>query len=475
MKSFINLSLLAPAILAAAPACAVENPTVQASSLEVPSVQATQVREAVPAPPAVFKPAAVPFDNIDPVAAVKPHLNFTIPYDSNSSATTIDIKNIMKVPTVLLETIASIVNVDCSATSVQLTFNDSAIFETTVAAWKAQDDFLMVTNHLGDCDAELERGFFLVDRVEFDNSTLVCTAHSHKTDLAATAKLTEITFGQIPASEIAARDIVIDPSLTLITGFDLPTDTVIFEYAPYASIYADQASFDANVTFSGFMQYNWLTMQLNQLYFDIDAAMAADVILSADVTAAYSTEFRYEPASLFYGVTVPGILELGPQLNFGVVGELSASGAVNVSTDFYVSLSDGKVHLDFLDNTKTTSTGWVPNYNVTADISAQTVAQINPKAELTVQLAINFFGGLLDLSSGVTAKPGFENTFTVTGGAAVDLGGLKNTTGDATTCSQGLKLDSDFVFAVDVFATSFWEKEVYNISIPLYDACFAWA
>ncbi|CAG8979633.1 hypothetical protein HYALB_00011517 [Hymenoscyphus albidus] len=471
MKSFISLSLLAPAILAAAQDCSVEKPTAQA-----PSVQATQVREAVPVPPAVFKPAPVPFDNIDPVAAVEPHLNFTIPYTSNSSATTIDIKNVMKVPTVLLETIASVVNVDCSATSVQLTFNDSAIFETTVAAWAAQDDFLLVTNHFGDCDEELERGFFLVDRVEFDNSTLVCTAHSHKTDLAATAKITEITFGQIPASELAARDIVIDPSLTLITGFDLPTDTVIFEYDPYASIYAEKASFDANVTFSGFMQYNWVNMKLNQLYFDIDAAMAADVILSADVKAAYSTEFKYEPASLFYGVTVPGILELGPQLNFGLVGELSASAAVNVSTDFYVSLADGKVHLDFLDNTQTTTSGWVPSYNVTADISGQAVAQINPKAELTVQLAINFFGGLLDLSSGVTAKPGFENIFTVTGGAGVDLGGLKNTTGNATTtCSQGLKLDSDFVFAVDVFATQFWEKEVYNVTVPLYDACFAWA
>lgn len=184
MKSFIGLTLLAPALLVAA--------------------QDDCTDECVGAP-ALFAPAPIPSDLIDPVVAIEPSLNLTIPYASNSSTSVIEMKNTMKFPTVLLETIASVISVDCSATSVQLTFNDSAIFDTTYAAWTTQDQFLMVTNHFGDCDEELERGtflsatlamplfclhllgFFLVDSVKFDNSTLVCTAQASKTNISSTA------------------------------------------------------------------------------------------------------------------------------------------------------------------------------------------------------------------------------------------------------------------------------------------------
>lgn len=141
MKSFIGLTLLAPAFLVAA--------------------QDDCPEDCVGAP-ALFTPAPISSDLIDPVVAVEPSLNLTIPYASNSSTSVIEMKNTMKLPTVLLETIASVISVDCSATSVQLTFNDSAIFETTYAAWTAQDEFLLVTNHFGDCDEELERGTFFI-------------------------------------------------------------------------------------------------------------------------------------------------------------------------------------------------------------------------------------------------------------------------------------------------------------------------
>lgn len=56
----------------------------------------------------------------------------------------------------------------------------------------------MVTNHLGECDPELERGFFIVDSISFDNTTLVATASSAGTNISATAgKLLENTRGKL--------------------------------------------------------------------------------------------------------------------------------------------------------------------------------------------------------------------------------------------------------------------------------------
>lgn len=46
---------------------------------------------------------------------------------------------------------------------------------------------VLVTNHLGDCDAELERSFFLASSVTFDNSTLVATAGSTKANISTVA------------------------------------------------------------------------------------------------------------------------------------------------------------------------------------------------------------------------------------------------------------------------------------------------
>lgn len=68
-------------------------------------------------------------------------------------------------------------------------FNDTSAFETTQSAWSAtlNQTFVLVTNHLGDCDEELERGFFVVNSLSWDKEGLVCTARSKKSDVASTA------------------------------------------------------------------------------------------------------------------------------------------------------------------------------------------------------------------------------------------------------------------------------------------------
>jgi hypothetical protein len=83
--------------------------------------------------------------------------------------------------------VASISSVNCSANSVAITFNDSSIFEATEAAWSAEVPLVLVTNHLGDCDVELERGIFLVKSLTWNNASLVATANSQVANVSSVA------------------------------------------------------------------------------------------------------------------------------------------------------------------------------------------------------------------------------------------------------------------------------------------------
>lgn len=212
---------------------------------------------------------------------------------------------------------------------------------------------------------------------------------------------------------------------------------------------------------------------MEDLYFDIDAGFTADLAISAEVTSAYETTFTYAPNALFYGLSVPGVLELGPQLQFSVDAEILASEAVTATSEVTLSIQDGNVHVDLLDESNTGTSGWNPTYTASANISSQAVAEINPTAALTVEITINFFGGLLDLSTGLTAKPGFDNSFILTATEGVDLSGVQNLT-TAGTCAEGLELASNFTFSVDAFVTEFYSTELYSVNLPILDKCFTW-
>ena len=282
-----------------------------------------------------------------------------------------------------------------------------------------------------------------------------------------------MTLGAIPATALARRALELDPSYTLNTTLVLPSATTLYSYSPYLTVTANDASFEAAVTFSGYFRYAYLQFKVTDFYFDIDASYNASLGLSASVGSSYNTTFTYAPATLEYdAVSVPGILELGPTLKFSVAALVAASAAVDITADANVYLPDGNIHLDLLTQDLTTAT-WVPSYNVAATVSSEVVAQINPTAALTVELAINFLSGLVDLSTGITATPGFTNTFTLTGGEGVNLTGVSSLN-SAGICSNGLAIDSEFTFNIFAFATEWWSATVYNVAVPIAHECYTW-
>lgn len=108
----------------------------------------------------------------------------------------------MSFPAVLLETVNAVASVTCSPSSVAVVFSNFEAFDITAKEWSALDNFVLVTNHLGDCDEEFTRGFFLADGITTNADSLTVVANALKTDVATTAGR---IFPRLPIE--SARDI----------------------------------------------------------------------------------------------------------------------------------------------------------------------------------------------------------------------------------------------------------------------------
>ncbi len=264
-----------------------------------------------------------------------------------------------------------------------------------------------------------------------------------------------------------------DKSYTIATSLALAPDTSIFSHSPYLYVTADTASFTTNVTFSGYLKYNWLTVHMEDLYLNIDADFSADLALTVDATASYSTTFSYAPKALAYSVSVPGILELGPQVQFSVDAYVYAGANVTVTTGLTAGIINGNAHLDLLNSTANTHSGWAPTYSANINPTGEVAVNLNPAATLTVEIAIDLFGGLIDLSTGLTAAATSNNSLILTGAAGADLSGIEGLNNKGT-CDEGLALISNFIFNLKAIATEWYSTTLYSVDLPLLDKCFSW-
>jgi hypothetical protein len=295
-----------------------------------------------------------------------------------------------------------------------------------------------------------------------------------------------MTFTSLPAATLTKR-ITMDPSLSLTFADGLDANTVLYRDGDNFKLTADEASFSSTITFSGHLKYNFGAVKLEALYFDLDASFDADLALSASASGAYKKTHRYAPDDLSYSlVSVPGLVSLGPGISFAVGVDVDVSAAVGLKAGAGITIPSGNVHVDFLDGDKTGTSGWEPHYNSFANVTEAADVRIDASAEVTVELAFELLGGLVDLSSGVTATPGFDNRFKLRGEQGVAIAGRElgdadvrvlMSREDGMVCSadsNGLELETDFYFKVKAFATKFWNAELYSVRVPLWDYCYTW-
>ena len=176
-----------PTVPLEAAAEAAPSPIVEAVPLPEPSQGSNTT--------STFGPVIAPDLDVDDLVNIVPQANVSLYYGSAGAEEpgSINMTLAMNTPTVVLEYVSAITNVDCSDDGLTVTFNDTASFERAVTEWTGLDDFVLVTNHMGDCDAEFERGFFLATDVAADAPTRTVVVTAAKEELVNIAGMSSST------------------------------------------------------------------------------------------------------------------------------------------------------------------------------------------------------------------------------------------------------------------------------------------
>lgn len=130
-----------------------------------------------------LSPIILASTNIPTADTLAPQTNVTLPYGLNGT----DFVNLTFTTSssaVVLESVESLASVDCSSDSVSLTFDNVDDLTSAYTEWSAYDQLLFVTNHMGDCDTELERGFFLAGEFASNETTFTLVATAEKKNVS---------------------------------------------------------------------------------------------------------------------------------------------------------------------------------------------------------------------------------------------------------------------------------------------------
>ncbi|POR31377.1 Uncharacterized protein TPAR_08413 [Tolypocladium paradoxum] len=432
----------------------------------------------------VLSPVPNPEADATDLRNIAPATNVSLNWGSRRSGL-VNVSLEMKHPTVLLEEIAAVAAVDCEPASVTVAFSRADAFDEAVAAWPVDGRFVLVTNHVGDCDADNERGVFLARGITSDSDTLTVVALAERSDINSTAGFAEISFSSIPVHSKRAIDL--GNGLAVSHALSLPPATKLYSYHrdnPSVDVHvtADNADLSMDVVFSGKLRYSIVGAELHELSVDMDAHASVDLGLTASLTANFNTKFAYEAPPLSYSIVkVPGIISLGPALDFAIGGEVAANAAVSVTTDLSAKMADGHFHLDFLDRSRSSATGWRPVFHAAANVSGRAAVSMDPYVDVTAKLEFQLLGGAVDLSGGMTARPRFNNDLTLNGNQHFDAtwrrrdDAVSGSAGAYAGCAQGFGIKSGVEFRVIAFVTQWWEETVYSVDAPIAHKCYPWA
>ncbi|CAJ2505336.1 Uu.00g127300.m01.CDS01 [Anthostomella pinea] len=398
--------------------------------------------------------------------------------DSKPANVTLD----MDYPTILLEHVKAASTVVCTNTTVNITFDDPAAYERSRAEWSDQGDLVLVTNHQGNCDVANERGIFLARSLAWHEDDMTVVASGDKKDVLNTATTLEMEFTHLRTPQyphnLSQHDVQFNRSgYNFLGNFSLDHDLQIFSEgdAFYAS--AHELVLRDNVTISGYLKYDILSHRLESLYFDIAASFEADLSLIFHFTAPYSRNFTWAPDALEYSmVNIPKLVRLGPSLKWDIGVDMGAAAAATLSLCVQAAVPDGHVHIDVVDPTRSTASGWTSAaHNVSIDTSDETTTiHASPYVDFGVELALDVLDGRLDLSTGVSVEPKYVNELAAPAAGTDDRAPTLpwRPIGPGTpTADCGLMWHSAFEFDVIAFATQWVSKTLYSVQAGVTDRC----
>ncbi|KAI1211282.1 uncharacterized protein F4807DRAFT_419661 [Annulohypoxylon truncatum] len=265
-----------------------------------------------------------------------------------------------------------------------------------------------------------------------------------------------------------------EPGLNIASNFSIPSGTVIFAEEPNFSTVANGGYLSDAAVIRGHFDFNVPTQQLQSLYFNIDAAFFGNLAMTFNLTGPVdNSNFAFTPGTFLpSAINIPGIFSLMPALHWVIGADVGSTGPVVHSSNITVSIPDGHVHVDFLNNANSRAVGWGPR--LTSSVSTQKAASghVSPYVDFSVELSLDILNGLFNVTGGVAAKPQFINEINVAKSQshvrkADHMLSLRN-----VTCNSGFELRSDFNFSVTAYVVDKWDVSLYNTLIPVADECY---
>lgn len=203
--------------------------------------------------------------------------------------------------------------------------------------------------------------------------------------------------------------------------------------------------------------------------------MHNDIALTVDLQIPKSYTLEYEiPIVSYFAIDIPGIVNIGPEVNMGIELTFKAEAKLEAKTEFTSSLTGGHVHVDFLNSANTLVDNWNPIHQASANLSVGGTLSMTPKVVNTDEIACALFDEALDLSTGVEITAGFPLTF---GATATQTGASSNDTielPETEECPNGFGYKAEFAITVKAFATSWISKEWEVYTKPIGAWCMPW-
>ncbi|RHZ64377.1 hypothetical protein CDV55_106433 [Aspergillus turcosus] len=393
--------------------------------------------------------------SIEPVSAI------SLYYEAvNSTSIGAVVQADLQLPSIVLEDVHDISSVTCSAERVTVTFNSTTTFHQANTSWPSSH-LLLVTNHLGNCDAEAERGIYHAASLSFDHSTLTITASTSKTNLQEQAKTVTIAFGHSVPSQHKRE---LTSSIDLAWSGDLVQTTGL-------TIHANSATLDAAMTIDGVVAYNAETRTATSA--GIDIALALDSALNISTSAAGSFlrnvyTYRFSPIESA-GFSIPGILNVGPLLDLNIGVDMGMNGTAEATSNMTMATS-GLFHLNLLNMTDSTARTVAPTTTSTSSMDTAANMQMNPFVGAEVGVTLDLFDGLLDLSSWLGTRGSVVNVMNVDADMVVDPDGnvtMVPPANGTSGCQNGYWFTSDFWFNVTARMTAMFPMDLYHLDMPM--------
>ncbi|KAH9907503.1 hypothetical protein F4778DRAFT_777928 [Xylariomycetidae sp. FL2044] len=433
-----------------------------------------------------FTPALTPGLNRAGVDGLVPNRIVRLTYGHDAGFANVDVN--LTFPAVVLENVGDVSDVTCNGEGVEVRFDTAQILDRSAASWrlleKGGSQLIFITNHHnGGCEPEGERGFYLADAAQYDDTTNVAKILAKRSDIGSLVSNFNLTLQASPDASTATTTTKQDIELNK-TGFPLSGSHSI-PPGTQLNVTTDPSSSSLTAT----VNEAYLSDNLTEFTLDLTASFAACLNLTLGFTGPLTQSLPWPVAPLVLSaIDIPGILNLGPALSWTVGLEVGVVVETAAAVDLWAraEVPGARLHLDLLRANASTWEEYGDDDDDDEGSRGGRGAGRGPRAG-------GILGGVLDLSSGVEAVPklvnelrrteeapekGLGNNGTPLGaGTGGDGGGGGDGDGEPLgmgnmTCPSGWEYSLDFDFKVNAFATR-WEKELlYGADVTLVNECY---